>query len=116
MKTPHAPRDRLLAETFHGNWEEGVGAQFARRAAAHARNRRRRRQAGAAATAIVALLILTSLALRQPPVTPASGSPPASTPAYEVISDAELLAELRDRPLVVVKRANGANDFVLVGQ
>jgi hypothetical protein len=107
--------DQLLADTFH-NWNNGDPAQFARAAAAAARRRHRRRRAAAAAAGCAALMAVAAIAFRPPPPAPIAHVTSVPAPAYEVISDAELLSALRDRPLVAVKRENGSNEFVLVGQ
>ena len=64
----------------------------------------------------VAAAVVTLPRLR--PTIAASSSRQQPTPprGYEIISDAELLAEIRDRSRIVVKQRNGTNDFVLVGQ
>ena len=114
-------RDRhtkLLAEAFHDDWSHGAPARFALTAAAHAR-RRRRLQAVAATLAacsiiaMVALLMVRHRPALPPPVARIIAAKPAS-PAYEIISDEELISQLRDRPLLVLKTQNGGNHFVLL--
>ena len=55
---------------------------------------------------------------RTPPATPVaqSSAAPTMTPGYEIASDAELLAALSDRTVVMVKRRDGTNEFVLIGE
>ena len=112
----HEPeREKMLAEAFHGEWSAGLAAGMARRAAAVARRRhagRRALFATGTAAGIAAALILS---LRHPAVMPRE-NPAAenSTPAYEIISDDELLAQLKDQPLLVIRGENGAREFVLL--
>ena len=111
---------RLIADLFHDDWNEGAPAQFARTAAAHARKRthaRRALVAGAASAAVLALAVV-ALFPRPRPAAPVAQSPrePKITPGYEIASDAELLATLSDRAVVMVKRRDGTNEFVLIGQ
>ncbi|HVS52072.1 MAG TPA: hypothetical protein VHD62_06920 [Opitutaceae bacterium] len=115
MNNRHDRETRLLAEIFHGDWTEGQTADFARAAAAHARRARAMRSlavggAGIVAAAAIALMLFSATS------TPRT-SVPSSAPAakgYKIISDDQLLAELRDRPLLVVKKKNGAREFVLL--
>ncbi|HEX2855046.1 MAG TPA: hypothetical protein VHO24_17560 [Opitutaceae bacterium] len=115
MNRKEHEREKLLAETFHGEWLEGPAATFAQQAARLARQRRRQRRAfltfAMAAGAAAALLV----SLRHPLArTETTTSTPHSTPAYEIISDEELLAQLHDRPLLVMRGENGAKEFVLL--
>jgi hypothetical protein len=117
MSEHRKENERLIAETFQGNWSDGPAAHFARIAAAHARRRRRQRATlvGVSAAAVAAGISLVTLqrsrsAIRSPEATPAAAR------SYEIISDAELLAELRDRSVVMVRQPSGAREFVLVGQ
>ena len=112
--------ERLLAETFHDNWESGPSAQFARAAAAHARSRRRARQALASAGVVAALALGVFVAREriQPtvntgPTVPAP-APVAVARGYEVISDVELLAHLRDRPVLAIRKPNGTHEVVVL--
>jgi hypothetical protein len=111
--------ERLLAETFHENWESGATAQFARAAAAHARHRRRTRQvlASAGTVATLALAIFVTRERVRPPAV-ALAVPAAATTAaqrgYEIISDDELLAQLRDLPVLAVQKANGTREVVVL--
>jgi hypothetical protein len=103
---------RLLAGVFHDEWMEGVPANFARLAAAHARRRRRLRvlALGSASLTVATALALAFFSAH------ANRPAPAPRPAkgYAIISDDQLLSELRDRPLLVVKKENGTREFVLL--
>ena len=109
-------RARLLAETFHDDWAGGPAAEFARRAARHARRRRRLRRGLAASGSVAVALMLGALVHSRRELPAKSAFLVAPTPAYEIISDEELLAELHDRPLLVLPRENGSRDFVLLEQ
>lgn len=108
-------QEKLLAETFHEDWAEGAAANFARQAAASARRRRRFRgtlvvsgmAAGIAAAVMISVHSHRVLKVEQV-------SPKISAPAYEIISDEQLIAELRDRPLLVLPEENGAKKIVLL--
>lgn len=113
----HDPnREKLLAELFHGDWAGGEAEGFARRAAAHARRRRgiRRIVIASAGMAAVAVALLVALSQRPAPTLTVSAPSRVAAPAYEIISDEELLFQLRDQPLLVVRRENGAREFVLL--
>jgi hypothetical protein len=107
---------KLLAGAFHDDWADGPAAAFARAAAASARRRRAAHRTLRGATVAAALGAVAFVALRQPPA-PAPlrtvTSPPVAR-SYEIISDDELLAQLRDRPLLMVKKENGEKEFVLL--
>ncbi len=113
-------RTRLLAETLEGDWATGPAAAMARRAAAHARRRRAAKHAGLAlvATAAVATIIFFGTRARLPDV--ARSAPevavvsPAAHAGYEIISDDELIATLRDRPLLVLPQENGSKKIVVL--
>ena len=120
MNDPHRDEARLIADIFHDDWDGGAPAQLARVAAAQARKRTRARRAlvaGAASAAVLALAVVAFFP-RQRPAAPVAPSPhaPKSTRGYEIASDAELLAALSDRAVVMVKRRDGTNEFVLIGQ
>lgn len=125
MNKPTDKDARLLAETLHDDWAEGAPAGFARAAAAHARRRRRVRHTlgGTAVAAIGAMLALTWWPESEPDsarVAVAALSPPspqASIPprGYEIISDEELLAQFKDRPLLLVQGTNGSRDLTFLG-
>ncbi len=115
MNEPRDRRAKLVAELFHENWAGGPVSDFARIAAAHARRRRRLRQSLVAASAVTGFAALIAVALfHRPPVAPIA-VPPRAAPAYEIISDDELLAHLRDRPLLVLRKENGGREFVVLG-
>lgn len=106
-------RTRLLADSLHGDWTSGPAAAMARRAAVHARRRRGLKHASLVLTAAAAIAagILVSHRAR-PPVTPTPS--PGATLGYEIISDDELVAQLKDRPLLVLPQENGAKKIVLL--
>lgn len=106
---------RLLAETFQTDWETGPTAGYARAAAAYARRRHRFRSALVAAgtTAGLAAVLAFALLHRPAPLRLAPAVAKAA-PAYEIISDDELLAQLHDRPLLAMRQANGTRKFVLL--
>ena len=85
-------REQLIADTLGSD-----GESFALRAAAHARRRQTIKRlsltAGMAAVAVVALLVARPA--RHSPMLP---SPTVPASAYEVMSDADLLAQLQPLP------------------
>lgn len=104
-------RERLLAESIAGH----DGGPFARIAAAHARRRRMLRRSavtGAGALALAAGF----LSFHAPP----AASPPASVQnvsraqAVEILSDEELLRELRGLPVLVLRDASGITGVVFL--
>lgn len=116
--------ERLLAGTLHDDWTTGQPAKFARRAAAHARSRQRTRKLAAAAGALAVLAVAMLFSYRSAPtadrdVAPASHvsvSVAPRTPArgYEIISDEELLASVRDRQLLAVAGSDGKREIVVL--
>lgn len=120
MNDPHRDEARLIADVFHDDWDGGAPAQFARAAAAHARKRTRARRAliaGAASAAVLAAAVVAFVPRTPPPAPIAQSSPQPKIPrGYDIASDAELLAALSDRPVVMVKRRDGTNEFLLIGE
>ncbi len=122
MSDRNDEHDKLLAGTFHDDWASGSAAEFARAAAAHARRRQRTRRALLSGGTGVLLLAMVFLTLRPAPPAPStlatSAAPVAPLPiaarGYEIISDEELMTQLRDRPLLVMQKQNGAREFVLL--
>jgi hypothetical protein len=116
MNNSRPDREKLLAETFHGDWSAGTAAGFARQAAAAARRRQSYQRvlvATGITAGIAAALIVT---LRQPRVLPSEIRAAATpAPACEIISDDELLALLQDCPLLVVQNKDGGREFILLG-
>ena len=115
MNDPHDRRAQLLAETLHGDWAGGPASAMARRAAALARRRRRLKHTAvtlAAAVALAAVMLVGNRA-RWPLAAPRT--PAAVVPrGYEIISDDELVALLRDRPLLVLPQEDGSKKLVLL--
>ena len=119
MSKPSDNRDRLVAELFHTEWTDGPGAEFARQAAAAARRHRAIRRAtvtgGTLAAAAIALIVAR---FPERPAAQAAGPAARSPrpPAYQTISDDELLAALRDRPVLVLPDGRGGKKIVLLDQ
>jgi hypothetical protein len=101
-------KEQLLAETLG----DGEGESFAGIAAAHARRRRAVKRYSlpvAAAVATLAIFFVTD----QPPFE----SQPvarASAPAVEIISDEELLAQLRGDAVLILKGGKGITGVVFL--
>lgn len=114
MNTPEE-RSKLVADAFHEDWASGPASALAQRAAAYARRRRRMRRTVAtlgATGAIAAAVLITFIQSSRTRVAPPVSATPR--PAYEIISDEQLLSELRDRPLLVLPQKNGAREIVLL--
>lgn len=106
-------RAQLLADTLHGDWAGGPAAGMARRAAAHARNRRAVKTAVLtfAAAAALGAMVFVSNQKHGPMASPPA---PAAHLGYEIISDDELVAQVHDRPLLVLTEKNGSKKIVLL--
>jgi len=114
MTEKHDPRTKLLTEIFHEEWSGGAPAGFARDAAALVRRRRRLRHSLVAAGTAAAVAVLTLVLSRPAPEHFRQRSLPQAEPAYEIISDDELLAQLSDRPLLAMRTESGTREFVLL--
>ena len=115
MNKREREKENMLAEAFHGDWATGPTGNFAQRAALTARRRhsyfRMLGAAGAAAGIAAAVL----LSFRHPTAVPQETAGPSETsPVYEIISDDELLSQLKDRPLLVLRDKNGKREFLLL--
>ena len=121
------PRARLVAETFNDDWGAGPAAGFALAAAALARRRRRLHRTlyvgSAVALAVASAVFLQRV--RTPVAAPIATAAPdlpvrvaelASkfSPAFEVISDEQLFAELRGRPLLILPQSPDGRRIVLL--
>lgn len=115
MTEKPAHRAQLLADTLHEDWTHGPMARYAHEAAAHARQRRHLRhglhRVGAVASLIAVLTLGFVFRLPRSPVAPFAAKP---GPAYEIISDDELLAQLPDQPLLVLPHPDGTREIVLL--
>lgn len=101
-------KEHLLAETIG----DGDGEICARTAAAHVRLRRvirRTSLAAGASLAAVAALFLFRQSSPEPP-----GVTPAPTSALEIISDQELLAQLKDQPVLFLKDQTGITGVIFL--
>jgi len=103
-------KEKLVTEALG----DGDGELYARLAAAHARRRRgiRRLSVAAAAslTAIAALFVA-----RQPASQPAAFALPPS-PSVEIISDEELLVQLKGQPVLLLKDQTGITGVVFLAE
>lgn len=124
------PRSRLLAEAFSDDWNGGDARVFALRAAAHVRRRRRTRRTLLSAAAVVVVIGALSFSTRNThPASPATktnaaeSSRPESTaplskvsPAFEIISDEELFANLQAHPLLILPDQPAERRYVVLGR
>lgn len=119
------PSDRLFAEVFHDDWNEGEASAAARRAASEVRRRVARRHALMSSGIAIALtLVAVLLATRsKEPADTASNLPAKAPPAasrtseargYETIGDDQLIAELHDRAILVVEGPSGHKQITLL--
>lgn len=110
---------KLLAETFHDAWEAGRPAEFARAAAAAARRRHLARRSLRAAGAVALILAAVFVARQRPEPSPLSRvetSKAMSNRGYEIMSDEELLTQVHDQPLLVMKKADGTQQIVALAR
>lgn len=115
MNDPRPREEQLLAELFHDDWADGPAAAFARHAAALARTRRRLRSVAALGAAVGGVLLVAAFVFtRHRAAAPLVTSRSAPPPAYDIISDRELLARLHDRPILILPKQNGVEKFVLL--
>ena len=118
MKKNLSSRENLLAEIVHDHWATGPAADYARTAAAYARRRHRTKQlvVGATIAASMAVVLVFSVRHRLGPRSQSHAGTAVAPPnrGYEIISDAELLTELRDRSVLLVDRPNGRRELVLL--
>ncbi len=121
------PRTRLIADLFHEDWEKGMASDFARSAALQVRRRRVRRRTflaaaltTGAAAALAILLVRSDVRMGAngngavPMIGPAQVQTAAAHPGYEIISDDELIADLRDRPLLILGNKDTGRKFVVL--
>ena len=120
-----ADRDRLLADAYHEDWTAGPAGALATHAARTVRGRRATRRL--AATAAAGVLLASGawwFSFSPERVAPPSARPvdfsrsissaQAETPprGYEIISDAELMAYLRDQPAMILTGADGQRKVI----
>jgi hypothetical protein len=103
-------KDYLLADTLG----DDDGELFARIAAAHARRRRGVKQ-GLAAAGALTVFLAALLTFRQPtPHTQPGLDASASTSVLQIISDEELLAQLKNESVLVLKDQSGISGIVFL--
>lgn len=104
MKNDPELKERLLADTFAQDWNDGPAAELVRAAASAVRRRRRR-------PAMIVLTVASfalAIGMFFPPGKPGrAANPPGRRPAYELASDEELLAHLKVQPTLLIKHADG---------
>jgi hypothetical protein len=105
-------REHLLTETL----VPGDGEAFARRAAAHARHRRLAKQAGLAAglTCVLAAALMMLPPPRAVQSSPIAVTPVPAAPTLEIMSDQELLAQLKDQSVLVLKDQTGITGVIFL--
>jgi hypothetical protein len=122
LKKPD-PQTRLVADTFQEDWSQGSYRRFAADAARVARRRRITRFLPAAAAAAIVLVLSLSLPPRAdrgrwprtPQVVAVPPSPAAHpAPGYEIVSDAELIAETSGVSLLILPTEREGHRIVLL--
>jgi hypothetical protein len=108
MKNDPERKERLLADVFAQDWNDGPAAELVRTAAAAVRRRRRRPALIALGVASFALAIGVLSPLRKPG---RGTNLPEQRPAYELASDEELLAHLKVQPTLLIKHADGTAEL-----
>src|SRR3954463_3980842 len=102
------PRTLLVTELFEERWMTGAASGFARAAAAHARRRRAGRHIAVGTSGAALLMAAAFFGLRTLKPGPVLSPParaeigPKRAPLYEIISDEQLMVELRGRPLLIL--------------
>jgi hypothetical protein len=102
-------REQLLADALG----ENRGEDFARLAAARVRRRRAARQLGAVAR-VVCLLASAFTFRSQPAASPTEVVDTTHIPAMEIMSDQELLAQLKDQPVLIIRDDNRITGVVFL--
>lgn len=102
-------KERLLEETLGA----AEGAQFARQAATGIRRRRALRQAGLAAGAATVAMIAT-LFVTPPPAPPSGVAVAMPAPIFEIMTDQELEAQLKDQSVLLLKEHNRITGIVFL--
>ncbi len=119
MKNSRSEREtELLADLFHENWDTGKAVYYARQAAVLVR-RRRLVKTSLAATALVTLLAALFWPVvreRSIPRERMAKDPAPVQRNYEIITTDQLLNQLRDRPILVVKEGRAGKKVILLGQ
>jgi hypothetical protein len=102
-------REQLLADALG----ENRGADFARLAAARVRRRRTTRQVGVIAGA--ACVVAAAFIFRPQPVAPHSEiRTTGPAPALEIMSDQDLLVQLKDQPVLILRDDNRITGVVFL--
>jgi len=99
-------REQLLADIF------GDGAKFALQAAAL--NRRRRMVRRGALLGCGATVLVASVCVAHRPAEFTKPPPVAMRTGVEIMSDAELLAQLNNKPVMILKDSHGISGVVFL--
>lgn len=101
-------KEHLLRDTLG----ETGGEAFARAAAAAIRRRHVLRRTSLAA---IAVAVLTTLSFIRPDIRPTPAPQPvAKAPAFEIMSDQDLLAQLQDRPVLILRNQSRITEVVFL--
>ena len=116
MSNRETDEARLLADIFSSEWETGIPRLHAQGAASYARRRRVTRVAVALTLPIaLALTFLIGTAhLREQRRAALSRLPASPGRSYELLSDADVLAQVHDRPLLALRDGEQIREIVVL--
>lgn len=112
MKPTDTEVAKLVAQTFHDDWETGDPLRYARDAAKYARHRHTIRKLVVVASC---LLLLAGTLITIEPIGPRAGRQIGGAASnYTVVSDAELLAQVHDRPLLALRNGEQVSKLIVL--
>ena len=115
MKDKSDFRTRLIAATLQDDWAEGPAAVFALQAAAATRRRRARRHlllgVGGGAGLATALFLWVARPALPPPASHLTDRP---LHHYDILTDDQLLAQVRDRGLLAIREPDGSRRIIIL--